>query len=114
MISKIMNVIPQKNIRLNKSKVNRSFSMADKRFKTEKNNVSDKSSKLFGSTEKMLNKFKSVIKSVRTFFTEEVGNKPVDTKTLTEKEKFIRETSMYDPNSPDYIHANYSVGKKSK
>ena len=114
MISKIVNVFPKKNIRLNKSKASHSFSMTEKEFASEKKNISDNSSKLFGSTEKMLNKFKSVIKSVRTFFTEEVGNKPVDTKTLTEKEKFIRETSIYDPNSPDYIHANYSVGKKSK
>jgi hypothetical protein len=54
------------------------------------------------------------MKSIKDFFTEKVGSKSIDEKTLKEKEKFIRETSIYDPNSPDYIHANYSVGKKSK
>lgn len=114
MISKIVNVFPNKNIKLNKSKASRSFSMTEKRFASEGKPVSDNSSKLMTTTEKMLNKFKSLIKGVGKFFTEKAGNKGIDAKTLKEKEKFIRETNIYDPNSPDYIHANYSVGKKSK
>ncbi len=38
------------------------------------------------------------------------GIDPLKDKDL---QKFIDDTKMYDPNSPDYIHANWSVPKKS-
>lgn len=64
----------------------------------------------------LLNKIKSAAKSMNKFFSEEGRSKRAGIDSLTEKEreKFIRETDIYDPNSPDYIHANYSQPKKSK
>ena len=64
----------------------------------------------------LLNKIKSAIKSLNKYFSEDARSKRAGIDPLTEKEreKFIHDTGMYDPNSPDYIHANYSRPKKSK
>ena len=60
--------------------------------------------------------YQSIRKFANKYFTESGRSKSAGLKPLKGKERdqFIRETSMYDPNSPDYIHANYSVSKKSK
>ena len=64
----------------------------------------------------LLNKIKSAIKSINNYFSEEARSKRAGIEPLKgkDREKFIHDTSMYDPNSPDYIHANYSRPKKSK
>jgi len=111
MISKIINVFPKGNTMLNKCKA--TFSVkTESSFSSVKKPVSINSK--LAATDKLFCKVKNIIKSAKDFFTEKVGSKSIDAKTLKEKEKFIRETNIYDPNSPDYIHANYSVGKKSK
>jgi len=111
MISKIMSSFPKGNTMLNKCKA--TFSVRqESSFSSVKKPVSINSK--LTTTDKLFSKVKNIMKSIKGFFTEKVGSKSIDEKTFKENEKFIRETSMYDPNSPDYIHANYSVGKKSK
>ena len=112
MISKIVNVIPERNVRLNKCKTS---PKPETKFLSENKSVAENSPKL-QTADKFFDKIKNIIRNMNKFFSEEnrsirAGLKPLKGK---DHEKFIRDTSMYDPNSPDYIHANYSVGKKSK
>ncbi len=115
MISKISSAIPKYTAKVsNKCKAVYSSGME------KLSSVSKPAGKTKQKTEKagsyLLNKIKSAIKSINKYFSEDARSKRAGIDPLTEKEreKFIRETGIYDPNSPDYIHANYSQPKKSK
>lgn len=115
MISKISSIVPKYTAKVsNKCKSVYSTGL-DKLSSVSKPAVNVKQ-----KTEKagnyLFNKIKSAIKSINKCFSEDGRSKRAGINPLTEKEreKFISDTGMYDPNSPDYIHANYSQSKKSK
>lgn len=112
MISKIVNIIPKRNVKLNRCKTSLN---SETKFLSENKSAAENSS-ISPIANKFLDKIKNIIRSVNKFFTEEDRSRRAGLKPLKGKnnEKFIRDTSIYDPNSPDYIHGNYSVRKKSK
>ena len=114
MISKITNVIPKKHTErvLNKCKTVCSY-MKSESPSGEKASISAKHN-LIDSGKVLLNKVKNGCKNILKSLTEESSSKRAGIDPLTEKErtKFIHDTSMYDPNSPDYIHGNYCVNPR--
>ncbi len=122
MISKLRNIgfVPRRI-----TKIAKKYVSGDSRLKCnvlKENKIVSRQTRNFKRAgQVILNKAKSVKKSLSKFFGKLFAvdsarktkkQRPLSDKELRGRIKFIRDTEIYDPNSPNYLHTYFSRTKK--